>query len=77
MTSIKMLLLILLQAADTRMLVNEGTVDQEITVNNSGSNITAKQISVNVQTVERCYKEKIDREMGNIVDKVEDFYRDW
>ena len=40
--------------------VNEGTVDQEFTVNFNSNNITANENSVNVYTLERCFKEKID-----------------
>ena len=52
--------------------VNECTGDQEITVNNSGSKSTANEKLVNVKTLERCFKERIDRKMGNIGDTVED-----
>ena len=52
--------------------VNEGTVDQEFTVNNSGRNSAANENLVKVRTLERCFNERIDKEMGNIVDTDED-----
>ena len=55
-----------------KVTVNEGTVNQEITVNNSGSNSAANENLVNVKTLERCFNEKVNRQMGNIVDIVED-----
>ena len=54
------------------VVVNEGTVDQELTVKNTHGNLTANQILVNVKTIERCFNTRIDREMGTIVDTVED-----
>ena len=52
--------------------VNEGTADQEFTVGKSHSNRTVNGNVMNLKTLERCFNEKIDREMGNIVDTVED-----
>ena len=52
--------------------VNEDTVAQEITVSNSDSNPAASENLLNVKTLERCFNEKIEREMGNIADTVED-----
>ena len=52
--------------------VNEGTSDQEFTVDNPGSNLVANENMVNVKTLERCFNEIIDREMGITVDTVED-----
>ena len=49
----------------------KGTVDQELTINNTGINLIANENFVNVQTLERCFREMFDREMGNIVDTVE------
>ena len=52
--------------------VNERTIDRDFTVGTS-SNSTAKNESmVNVKSLERCFNERIDREMSNIVDTVED-----
>ena len=58
----QMLLLVTLQITDTKsVIVNYGTVDREFTTSNSGSNSTAKENTVNVQTLKRCVSEKIDR----------------
>ena len=51
---------------------NEGTADQEFTVGNSDSNPAVIESLVNVKTLERCFNEKIDSEMGNIVDTAEE-----
>ena len=53
------------------VVVNKDTVDQELTVNNSGSNFAANENLVTVKTLERCFNERIDRQMGYIVDTVE------
>ena len=50
----------------------EGPVDQEFTVNNTGTNLTTNENLVIVQTLESSFNERINREMGNIVDTVED-----
>ena len=52
------------------IVFNEGTVDQEFIVNNTGSNLTTNDNLVNVQTLKRCFNERIDSEMGKIVDTV-------
>ena len=54
------------------VVVDEGTVQQEFTVSNTGSNLATNEILVNVKTLEGCFNERIDRELGNIVDTVED-----
>ena len=51
--------------------VNEGTGDQDFTVGTSGNNLMCNGITVNVKTLERCQNQRIDREMGNIVETVE------
>ena len=51
--------------------VNEGTADQEVTVGNYDTSPAVKEIAENVKTLETCFNEKIDWEMGNIVDTVE------
>ena len=38
----------------------------------SSNNTAVNESMVNVETVERCFKERIDREMSNTVDTVED-----
>ena len=54
------------------MVVNEGTNDRGFTVGTSSSNVAINESTVNVKTLERCFNERIDREMSNIVDTVED-----
>ena len=53
-------------------LVNEGTNDQDFTVGTSGDNLATNENVVNVKTLERCFNERIDSEMNNIVDTIED-----
>ena len=50
--------------------VNEGTVDQEFTVGNSDSYSGVNENWVKVKTLERFFNERIDKELGNIVDTV-------
>ena len=52
--------------------VNEGTADQEITVGNAYSNPAFDENFVNVKNLERCFNERIDKEMDNFADIVED-----
>ena len=54
------------------VVVNEGTNDRDFTVSNSSNNTTVNESVMNVKTLERCFNERIDREMDNIVDTVED-----
>ena len=51
---------------------NKGSNDRDFTVSNSSNNTAVKESAVNVKTLERCFNERIDREMSNIVDTVED-----
>ena len=51
--------------------VTEGTADQDFTIGKSDSGQAINENVVNVKTLERCYNERIDRKMGNIVDTVE------
>ena len=53
-------------------MVSEGTNDRDFTVGTSSNNIAINESTVNVKTLERCFIERIDREMSNIVDTVED-----
>ena len=59
-------------ARQENIVVNEGTNDRDFTVSNSSNNTAVNESTVNVKTSERCFNEKIDREMSNIVDTVED-----
>ena len=54
------------------IVVNEGTNDQDFTVGTSNVSSIVNENALNVKTLERCFNEKIDREMINIVEKVED-----
>ena len=54
------------------VVVSESTNDRDFTVGTSSNNIANNESTVNVETLERCFNEKIDREMDNIVDTVED-----
>ena len=54
------------------VVVNEGTNDQDFTVGTSNVSSTVNENALNVKTLERCFNERIDREMNNIVDTVED-----
>ena len=53
-------------------VVNEGTVDQDFTVGTSNNDSVVNGSAMTVKTLEKCFKERIDREMSNIVDTVED-----
>ena len=54
------------------VVVNEGTNDRDFTVSNSSNNTADNESAINVKTLEKCFNERIDREMSNIVDTVED-----
>ena len=53
-------------------VVNKGTNDRDFTVSNPSNNTVVNESAINVKTLERCFNERIDREMNNIVDTVED-----
>ena len=57
---------------EENVLVNEGTNDRNFTVDTSSNNSMTNEGTVNVKTLEKCFDERIDREMSNIVDTVED-----
>ena len=54
------------------VVVNEGTNDRDFTVSTSGNNTVVNEGTVNMKTLEQCFNERIDREMSNITDTVED-----
>ena len=54
------------------VVVNEGTNDQDFTVGTSNVSSIVDENALNVKTLERCFNERIDREMNNIVETVED-----
>ena len=51
-------------------VVNEGTNDRDFGTSNNDSVINGN--AMGMKTLERCFNERIDREMSNIVDTVED-----
>ena len=53
-------------------VVNEGTNDQDFTVGTSNVSSIVNGSVANVETLERCFNKRIDREMANIVDTVGD-----
>ena len=53
-------------------VVNEGTKDRNFTVGTSNSSSVVNGNAMSVKTLEKCFNERIGREMSNIVDTVED-----
>ena len=53
-------------------VVNEGTNDRDFTVGTSNNDSVANGNAMSVKTLERCFNERIDREMSNVIDTVED-----
>ena len=53
-------------------MVNEGTNDRDFTVGTSNNDSVINGNAMSMKTLERCFNERIDREMNNIVDTVED-----
>ena len=53
-------------------MVSEGTNDRDFTIGTFSNNMAVNESTMNVKTFERCFNERIDRGMGNIVDTVED-----
>ena len=54
------------------VVVNEGTNDRYFTVGTANDSSTINENALNKKTLERCFNERIDREMSSIVDTVED-----
>ena len=54
------------------VVVNEGTNDRGFTVGTSNNESNVNGNAMNVKTLERCFNERIDREMSNTIDTVED-----
>ena len=54
------------------VVVNEGTNEENFTVGTSSNDSIIDGNAMNVKTLERCFNERIDREMSNIVDTIED-----
>ena len=53
-------------------VVNEGTNVRDFTVGTSNDDSVINGNAKSMKTLERCFNERIDREMSNIVDTVED-----
>ena len=53
-------------------VVNEGTNDRDFTVGTSNNDSIVNGNAMSMKTFEMCFHERIDREMSNIVDTVED-----
>ena len=53
------------------VVVNEGTNDQDFTVGTSNVSSIVNENVLTVKTLERCFNERIDREMNNIVETVD------
>ena len=51
---------------------NESSNDPVFTVGTSTNNLAVNENTVKVNTLKRCFDERIDREMSNIVDTLED-----
>ena len=54
------------------VVVNGGVDDQDFTGGTSNVSSIVNENALNVKTLEGCFNERIDREMSNIVDTVED-----
>ena len=54
------------------IVINEGTNDRDFAVCTSSNNTAVNESMANMKTLERCFNERLDREMSNIVDTVED-----
>ena len=52
-------------------VVNEGTNDRDFTVGTSNNDSVINGNAVSVKSLEKCFNERIDREMSNIIDTVE------
>ena len=53
-------------------VVNEGTNDRDFTVGTSNNDLVINGNAKSMKTLERCFNERNDLEMNNIVDTVED-----
>ena len=54
------------------VVVKEGTNVRDFTVGSFNNDSVVNENAMSVKTLERCFNERIDREMSNIVDTVED-----
>ena len=53
-------------------MVSESTNDRDFIVGTSSNNMAINESTVNVKTLERCFIERNNRIMSNIVDTVEE-----
>ena len=53
-------------------VVNDGTKNRDFTVGTSNNSSVVNGNEMSVKNLERCFNERIDREMSNIIDTVED-----
>ena len=53
-------------------VVDGGTNDREFTVGTSSNNSVVNGNALSVKSLERCFNGRIDREMSNTIDTVED-----
>ena len=53
-------------------VVNEGTIDRDFIVVTSNNDSVVNGSAKSVEILERCFNERIHREMNNIIDTVED-----
>ena len=53
-------------------MVNEGTNDRDFTVGTSSSNAVIHENVVNIRTLEKCFNERIDRQISNFANTVGD-----
>ena len=54
------------------IVVNEGSDDRDPAGGTSSNNLQINANTVNVETLERCFNERIDMELNNFVQTVED-----
>ena len=54
------------------IVFSESTNDRDFTIGISSKNTAVNESMVNMKTLERCFNERIDREMSNIADTVKD-----
>ena len=59
-------------AREENVVVNEGTNDRDFSVGTSNNDSVLNGNAISVKTLERCFNERIDKELNNIVDTVED-----
>ena len=54
------------------IVTNKGTNDRDFTVGTSNDSSIVNGNTMSVKTLERCCNERIDREMSNVIDTIED-----